>query len=210
MMNRGWIAVLAAAAAGLASACGPRSIPAFERPGQDLVVLLPDAGGTVGRAAVSNASGAVDLASARAFTLVSASEAPTRVKTMSEGDVQKIFGAALAALPPPPQQFTLFFRFDSEELTEASRTMLQDVLRAVKERPSVDVVVLGHTDTTGTAARNFELGLRRANTVRTLLVDAGLGRSSIDVTSFGERELLVPTADGVFEPRNRRVDITVR
>ena len=45
---------------------------------------------------------------------------------------------------------------------------------------------------------------------RTLLVNAGLTRKAIEVTSHGEAELLVKTADGVFEPRNRRVEITVR
>jgi outer membrane protein OmpA-like peptidoglycan-associated protein len=80
----------------------------------------------------------------------------------------------------------------------------------VKQRNDPEVVAIGHTDTTGTPASNVELGLRRANAVRTILVDAGLRAGSIAVRSHGEGALLVRTADGVFEPRNRRVEITVR
>jgi outer membrane protein OmpA-like peptidoglycan-associated protein len=46
--------------------------------------------------------------------------------------------------------------------------------------------------------------------VRNLLVEAGLAASAIDVASFGEADLLVPTADDTPESRNRRVEITVR
>jgi outer membrane protein OmpA-like peptidoglycan-associated protein len=171
---------------------------------------MPDADGTVGRAIVSNPNGKVELSSARDVTVVTAEGGPGRVRTMSRDDAQEIFGAALAALPPPPRHFTLFFRFDSEELTDESTVLLRDVLRLVQDHPASDVIVLGHTDTTGAAARNFDLGLRRANKVRALLVASGLRRSRIDVTSFGEREPLVKTGDGVFEPRNRRVEVTVR
>jgi len=55
-----------------------------------------------------------------------------------------------------------------------------------------------------------KLGLQRANSVRTTLIEAGLDGAAIDVTSHGESTLLVPTADDVYEPKNRRVDITVR
>ena len=72
------------------------------------------------------------------------------------------------------------------------------------------MVVIGHTDTTGSTESNFELGMRRANTVRALLIDAGLNASAIDIRSHGEMELLVTTGNGVFEPKNRRVEITVR
>ena len=104
----------------------------------------------------------------------------------------------------------LFFRFESDELTDESRALIPRVLQAVKGRPFPDVAVVGHTDTTGTAASNIELGLRRANAIRSLLVAAGVDAAVIEVTSHGEADLLVKTADEVLEPRNRRVDIAVR
>jgi outer membrane protein OmpA-like peptidoglycan-associated protein len=176
----------------------------------DLVVLLPDPGKTTaGRAVVSNDHGNLDLASPLAAARITAGAAP-EAATIDADEVQRIFGDALSSLPPPPKHFTLYFRFDSEELTDESRRLVQDVLKAVKQRPEPDVLAIGHTDTTGSPAKNVELGLRRANTVRALLIKAGLAPTSIAVTSHGEAELLIPTANGVFEPRNRRVEITVR
>jgi outer membrane protein OmpA-like peptidoglycan-associated protein len=206
------IAVLIATlAAGLVLGCGPLHIGSHVRPGRDLIVLLPDPGdGTIGRAVVSSATGTAELAAARASILVSPNQGPVPVTVMSEGDVRRLFGDALSALPPAPQHFILYFRFESDELTDESRALVPQILQAVKNRPSPDVAVVGHTDTTGTAAGNVELGLRRANAIRSLLVDVGVGAAVIEVTSHGETDLLVKTADDVLEPRNRRVDISVR
>ena len=66
------------------------------------------------------------------------------------------------------------------------------------------------TDTMGEAKSNLALGLRRANAVRSILVQAGLPPATVDVTSHGEADLLVKTRDNTPEPRNRRVEITVR
>ena len=195
----------------LATACASRKAQAPEYPGQAMVALLRDPEtGSVGKASVTNAVGRTDLTAARDVTTVSARTAPTPVSTLSQGDVRALFGEVLAALPPPQRHFTLFFRFDSEELTPESKAMAPEILRAVRDRRVPDVLVVGHTDTTGTRPSNFALGLRRANTVRSLLRDNGLDVGSIDVVSHGETELLVPTVDGIFEARNRRVEITVR
>jgi outer membrane protein OmpA-like peptidoglycan-associated protein len=206
------LAVLTATvAAGLVMGCGPQRIRTADRPGQDLVVLLPDPGdGTIGRAVVSNPAGAVDLAAARESTSVSLNQPPAPVTVMSLAEVRRLFGDALSALPPAPQHFILFFRFESDELTEESRALLPQVLQAIKNRPVPEVAVVGHTDTMGTAGSNIELGLRRANAIRSVLIDAGVDAALIEATSHGEADLLVKTADEVPEPRNRRVDITVR
>lgn len=194
----------------IASACGPVHIQSGPPPAQDLIVLLQDDDGTVGRAIVSNPAGTLDLTDARGATRVATDKAPTPVQILGEKETQEIFGDALAALPPPPQHFMLFFRFESEELTDESRKLVRDVLQTIKGRPVPDVTVLGHTDTTGTVASNFALGLQRANAMRALLIGAGLDAAAIQVISSGESELLVRTADGVLEPKNRRVEITVR
>jgi outer membrane protein OmpA-like peptidoglycan-associated protein len=206
------VAILSAVlAVGLMSACGPQRVRTPERPGQTLTVLLPDSdGNTVGRATVSNASGRANLETARDSTLVSASEPPAPVAVLSESEIRRIFQDALSALPLPPQRFTLYFRFESNELTDESRAMLPEIRKAITERPVPDLVVVGHTDTTGTRAANFALGRTRALMVRALLVAAGLDPAVIDVTSHGESEPLVQTADGTPEPRNRRVEISVR
>jgi len=202
-----WLPILVAP---LAAACGPKHISGPVRPGQALVVLLPDSDtGSTGRAIVSNQSGSANLASERDATMAAPDRRPI-VGKLSKADVKNIFGDALSALPPPSRRFTLFFRFESDELTDESRALVPDILKTVKEHSVPDVVVVGHTDTMGTQQANFDLGLKRAIMVRTLLVEAGLDVSTIDVTSHGELDLLVKTADETAEPRNRRVDISVR
>ena len=215
MTNHQTIRVLSATfAAGLVSACGPQHIQpqvSHARVGHDQVVLLPDPdGGPLGRAIVSTRAGSVDLATARASTLVSTDQPPTPATELSEAEVARLFGEVLSGLPPPPRHFMLYFRVESDQLTEESRTLVPRILRAVKDRPAPDVLVVGHTDTTGPPTTNFELGLRRASMVRALLVTAGLDVSVVEVASHGESDLLVPTNDETSEPRNRRVEITVR
>jgi outer membrane protein OmpA-like peptidoglycan-associated protein len=195
--------------AGLVSACAARS-GGRERPGQVLVVLLPDSDtGNVGRVVVSNPEGSTELATAWASTRVALTQAP-QIRTLNESDVKRRFADVIATLPPPPRHFVLNFQFDSEELTEASRRLLQDVQQVVKNYPAPEIIVVGHTDTTGSRNSNVELGLRRATAVRSLLVQTGLSTLAIETRSHGEAELLVPTADNVSEPKNRRVEITVR
>jgi outer membrane protein OmpA-like peptidoglycan-associated protein len=174
-------------------------------------VLLPDSGdGAVGRAVVSTTAGATELTEAREATRVLPNQVPSATSVLTEAEVQRLFGDALASLPAAPQTFTLYFQFESEELTAESRSVLTKTLQAVKLRPVPDVLVVGHTDTTGTPASNFELALRRANAVRGMLVGAGLESGTVAVASHGEAQPLVRTSDGIYEPRNRRVHVTVR
>jgi outer membrane protein OmpA-like peptidoglycan-associated protein len=88
--------------------------------------------------------------------------------------------------------------------------MVPEILKAVTERAVPDLAIVGHTDTTGAPAANFELGRARALMVRDLFVNAGLDATAIDIASHGESELRVQTADETLEPRNRRVEIFVR
>ncbi len=211
--------LLATSLAALLSACAPKQVRAPE-PAPDpktatLVVLLPDPdGGATGRATASSKTStkpaAVELTGPRESTVVGLNGSLTKVTVLDEAEIKRQFGDILSALPPAPQHFTLYFRFESDELTAESKALVPDILRAVKERPVPEVVVTGHTDTTGTPVSNFELGMKRATTVRGLLADAGLNPSSVEVTSHGEAVLLVKTADDTYEPRNRRVEITIR
>jgi outer membrane protein OmpA-like peptidoglycan-associated protein len=202
--------LLAVFAAGSLPACGPRRIRTPENPGSDLTLLLPDSEGATGRASVSNQSGSVDLDAPREYTRVFANRPPSPPAVLSEADVERLFGRVVAALPPPAAHFTLHFRFESDELTEESRALFSRILEVVRKRPASDVAIIGHTDTTGTPERNFELGLKRAQMIHRLHVAEGLDAAAIDVTSHGERDLLVGTADEVLEPRNRRVEISIR
>src|SRR5262245_56097036 len=155
--------VLGVMAAALACSCGPRRVTTAPPPppATELFVLLPDAdNGAIGRASVSTPSGTVELIGARSATEVAANRAPAPPRVLEDAEVQRVFGDALAALPLPPAFFNLYFKFNSDELTDESRALLPEVLKVVAGRPAPDVVVVGHTDTTGASNVNFELGLK--------------------------------------------------
>ncbi len=178
---------------------------------KNMVVLLPDPDGKTGRVLVSNKGGEQHLTEAnQATAIASQTVSPSNPFSMTDEDIRARFGEALAALPPSPVHFTLYFKSNSTELTEDSKKLLDEILSATQSRRSTDVSVVGHTDRVGTRERNFKLGLERAAIIKQVLVSHGVAPDYIDVTSHGEDNPLVKTEDNVSEPRNRRVEVVVR
>lgn len=210
MTSSGARLLIACAAAGVlvSAGCGGKRVNT-PKPPQLQVVLLEDPENP-SAATVTNKAGAVALTSPYDSTTVVTGRAPSAPVKMDEGQVRREFGPLLASLPAPPQHFNLYFRIDTSELTPESHAILPDILSAVASRKVPEVSVIGHTDTTGSAARNYRLGLQRAQTVRGLLLKAGLDGSLVEIESHGERSLLRKTPDNTAEPRNRRVEITIR
>ena len=202
--------VLVTALAALAAACAAKQATTSVERGHSLVALLPDPEtGKTGRATVWNKAGSADLDSERKAVLTSEKHMG-RVAKLSDEEVERLFGAALEALPPEPRSFTLYFKFESDELTEESTQLVPTILAVVKKRSDPEVAVVGHTDTMGLPKANVDLGMKRAAFVGKLLVAAGLSASTIELASHGEAALLIRTPDETPEPRNRRVEITVR
>lgn len=111
--------------------------------------------------------------------------------------------------PPPPQAFMVFFDWDSTRLSDASMNVLSQARDAFVAKKATRITATGHTDTTGTEAYNMALSLRRANAVKDALVKLGVPAAAITTVGRGEAGLLVQTGDGVREPQNRRVEITL-
>jgi outer membrane protein OmpA-like peptidoglycan-associated protein len=165
----------------------------------------------VGRAIVSSpVGGSVELADKGVATRIVIGQPPSRRFRLSDAQIQQLFGDALAALPPAPRHFQLYFVSGSNQLTPKSERLLAEILPFVKSRSVPDVTVVGHTDTTGNAQTNIEFGRNRATLIRDRLVAAGLDASIVSVASHGEADLLVPTPDDTAEPKNRRADVSVR
>ena len=133
-----------------------------------------------------------------------------KASTLTQAEVRDRFGATLDALPPPPATFTLYFLEGKDELTADSNGELQRVFTEIKRRPLPDILVIGHTDTVGSADFNDKLSYARAERARDLLVSMGLPGERISVAGRGKREPLVATSDNVSEQKNRRVEINVR
>jgi len=181
--------------------CGARS----------MVVLIPDPDGNVGQLVVSNEGGQQVLNEKnQSVQMTDRKTAPGKVTKLSAEEIRSTFSNALAAQPLPPARFILYFLYDSNELTDESKAFLPQIIQTIQKRGSTDIVISGHTDTVATKEYNYKLGLDRAKVLYKILVASGAVPTNITVTSYGKGNPLIKTADGVKEPRNRRVEITIR
>ena len=209
-------ATIAAILALLPAGCARRRpVPAPPAPAveeaKNVFVLLADPDNRVGKITITNTAGAQELSQAGAATRVASGlSAPSSPFQMDQQEVARIFGDALAAQPSPPEHFILYFETNSTQLTAESRQLIAQIVRVIRERNSNDLSVVGHTDTTGDRVINDRLSMARAQAVGRLLVEAGVDPSALETTAHGKDNPLVPTGDGVAEPRNRRVEISVR
>lgn len=178
---------------------------------KNVFVLLPDSDGTVGSFELSNEKGSVVVDKAgKGVTVAYKDSAPTAAPTMSPEEITKIFKEALIAEPLSPKSFLLYFKKSSTQLTIQSSELIPQILKCIKERQSVDISVIGHTDTMGSKKVNFTLAAKRAGTIRDFLISKGMDGQLIQADSHGEGNLLVPTGDEISEPKNRRVEVIVR
>lgn len=189
----------------------PPAVPApvASPPRADLVVLLPGREGGVGAVVVQEGGREVVLNTAYASARTGAG-GRLEPGQASPDEVRAVFADALAAEPPRPVTFILYFVEATDQFTPESQVLVDQVLLAIASRPAPELTVAGHTDAVGTDQYNDTLSLRRAERVRALLVARGIAPDRIGAIGRGKREPRVPTPDGVAEPRNRRVEITVR
>ncbi|BBO71587.1 hypothetical protein DSCA_55170 [Desulfosarcina alkanivorans] len=176
-----------------------------------MVVLVPDADGSVGQITVSNDAGSVDISQPNQSTVVRSRKTPPDAPvSLDAAHVQDLFGQVVSNQPPPPVHFVLHFLSDSVQLLPASGRQLPGIVAAIHQRAPTRISVVGHTDTMGDKAYNLDLSMRRAKAVKRLLVANGVDDTLIDVSSHGEENPLVKTADNVANAKNRRVEVIVR
>ncbi len=112
--------------------------------------------------------------------------------------------------PPPtsaPRSYLVFFDFDKSDLTAEAQQVVHAAADSAMKMNVTKLSVTGHTDTHGSDAYNMRLSKRRAVTVQQELIHDGVPAGEIAIFAKGKHDLLVPTADGVKEPQNRRVQI---
>lgn len=176
---------------------------------KNVVLLLPDPDGHVGSVVVQNAQGSQTLTQAGTATRTAPKTAPSPPEVLSAEEQEQLFGPALRALPTRAVRYVLYFESDGVRLTPESRELLPKVLSTARERGSLDLAVVGHASRAGDEAFNIDLSRRRAEAVRKMLVKAGLPAEAFEVTSHGSANPLVESANP-HEPKNRRVEITIR
>jgi len=175
----------------------------------DLYVLLPGRDGKTGALVVDSEGKQQTLNTPYAAARVKNVGSVDGV-TSSEAEVKHDFGPALEAQPKRPVSFYLYFLQDTDEFAPESKSLVNQIFAEIARRPAPEIVIIGHTDRVGSMQYNDALSLRRAERCRDELLKLGIPKVRISVAGRGYREPEVPTADQVSEPRNRRVEISVR
>ncbi len=116
-------------------------------------------------------------------------------------------------IPLEPKQhvmeevFEIRFDFNKATIKPEYQELIRKLATATQENKNIKVSVVGHTDTMGSSNYNYALGGRRADAVQKMLIKYGIPASQIVAVSAGEEDLAVPTADGVANAANRRVQV---
>ncbi len=118
--------------------------------------------------------------------------------------------APQSAAQTMPSDYTVYFDFDSWTLTAEDLAVITNVINTARAGGQSRIIVVGHTDTSGSAGYNQRLSVRRANVVVEALVDLGARRAAIQASGVGETDLAVQTGDGVKEAKNRRAVVTLQ
>ena len=139
-------------------------------------------------------------------------------KLLSAFAAASIVAACSSEPPPPPPQpapaqatsFMVFFDWDRSNLSQQAQSTIAQAANTFKQTGAARLTATGHADRSGPENYNMALSLRRANAVKDDLVRNGVPAGAISVVGRGESQPLVPTADGVREPQNRRVEIVIQ
>jgi hypothetical protein len=103
----------------------------------------------------------------------------------------------------------VFFDFDKSDITPEAASILNGAATAYANCGMASVMLAGHTDRAGSPKYNVALAERRNAAVSSYLTGRGVPAARIAGEAFGETKPRVPTADGVREAQNRRVEVTV-
>jgi outer membrane protein OmpA-like peptidoglycan-associated protein len=174
-------------------------------------VLLRDPEGKLGSVAVRSAQGEQVLTEDMKGAALDGKREPFIV---TQEQLKRDFGAAMAALPAAPIDLRpLYFQLGIKDLTPVLRQQAKDIAalfkRLTESGRSVDLSVVGHSDSTGSPEAKESAGRERAQNVADALVSLGVPLEAIWVEAHGDRQMVVPAKSG-GEPENRRVVITIR
>ncbi len=177
-------------------------------PLKESAILLPEPDGKPSGIVIK--TGAQELAVTEPFHGVELTGGKIVNKTITAEEIQQLYPDVMQALPDKPRSFTFQFEENGTKLKDDSMVMIGEVQKEIARRTAPEITVIGHTDRAGSDEANLRLSLDRAAAVRDILVSGGVPTEIIQIIGRGELEPAVITEDGVVEPRNRRVEITVR
>ncbi len=109
----------------------------------------------------------------------------------------------------PIQLENIEFEFDSSVLASSSYETLNKLLEFLKNHPSINIAIHGHTDHQGSDAYNLSLSKDRATSVLNYLISRGIEKNRLTSQGFGERNPLVENDSKLGKSKNRRVEFLI-
>ena len=103
----------------------------------------------------------------------------------------------------------ILFPFDSDNILPAGRSNLQQLAGSLQRYPETEVLIVGHTDATGSDSYNMGLSQRRAQSAANYLVAQGIARNRIRTEGRGETEPIADNGSEAGRQQNRRVEIAI-
>ncbi|QTF91189.1 OmpA family protein [Halomonas sp. BM-2019] len=197
---------------GLAGCATPNTTPSSDRPWYQQPVTCGIAGSLIGGSIGYATSGSSDeeegaatgaVAGAAIGALLCADRTPEPVaepEPMPEPEPVPEF-------EPVVLSSEVNFAFDSDELTPAAETTLDEVARRLREYTDVRIRIEGHTDSRGSAQYNQGLSERRANSVRDYLASQGIAAARMMTVGYGEERPVASNETDEGRALNRRVEI---
>ncbi len=166
-------------------------------------------GAVIGSASGSTAKGAIlgAVLGGAAGTAIGA-----RMDKQAEELVAEIDGAQVERVGEGIQvtfASGILFGFDSSELRPAARENLNKLRQSLQDYPGTDLVVIGHTDSTGDEGYNQRLSERRAESAASYMVSVGLNRARIRTQGLGESEPVADNGSEAGRTLNRRVEVAI-
>ena len=173
------------------------------------VILLPNSDGSPSAVVLKTANGTEVIDKPYEGACVNHDGAISQLAETS-ATVSANYAAALEAQPKRPKSYIANFIYGTDKISPDSLSEVEKMKADLKTRKIPEITVIGHTDMAGSDKYNDTLSLKRAMVMRNILINQGINPSQIEVAGRGKREPLIPTADGVKEPKNRRVEINIR
>jgi outer membrane protein OmpA-like peptidoglycan-associated protein len=175
----------------------------------DRIVLLPNADGSPSAVIVKTAT--EERVIDKPYEAVSVSQSGGISQDKETPDsVRTRFGSALDAQPQRAVTYVLYYLSGKVEMTPESRAIVSKLKADLKTRSAPEIIVIGHADSVGSDEYNDKLSLDRAKDVQDILIATGIPENLITISGRGKRDPIIRTADGVSEPKNRRVEISIR
>lgn len=134
----------------------------------------------------------------------------SETKQASKEDIEKKYGSIIHKKFVPPTSLLYYFQTGQTTLTQQSKKDLEKLIPQIKQHYPCNVTIIGHSDRQGDDEINMKLSLKRAQSIYEWLIKQDVKINSLDIKSYGEKDPIIPTADGVAEPKNRRVEVLIR